>query len=726
MSLVNWANLSTKNKVLIGTLPPLILLLILSTLSLVTIDKIVKSAERVNTSADILNDADAIMAAALDMETGMRGYLLAGNEEFLAPYNRGKEEAFDEIVGLQDDLSANPQQMERLNRIESALTSWDTEVAQPMIALRRQIGHARTMTDLSRLIAEAREYQYFERIREKLDIMIGREMARLEEREAKFNNLLRAPKVDSNAAKRTLNTVTYTYQAMGDIKRLFSFAIDMQTGVRGYLLSGRPNFLAPYTEGKENFERQLVELGYKLKVSPDQIASLEEVKSIMAEWHVAVAQPMLALREEIGDAKTMDDIRDLVAEARGVAYYTEVRQLMADLETDEQAFMDIRQAENSKIQNWTFTLVIGGTLIAVVISGVAGFFVGRGIASPIVNMTGAMRTLANGDHSIDVPGLKRGDEVGKMASAVQIFKDNMIKAAEIEAEQATTRAEREQSAKRVEELTRDFDSQVAAILTSVTDGVDRLQDTANLMRSNAEQTSNKSATVASAAENASANVSIVASASDQMASSIQEISERVTQSTTITTSAVAEVVDTNGKVQDLAEAANKIGEVVALITDIADQTNLLALNATIEAARAGDAGKGFAVVASEVKNLAAQTAQATEDISSQIRSIQNATGDAVTAIESIGRTINQTNEIAASIASAVEEQGMATREISNNAVQAADGTREVTDNISMVHMAADDTGEAAGKVLTAAHDLGDQSSQLKSLIESFLTDVKAA
>lgn len=726
MSIIKWSNVSTKNKVLISSMPPLVLLVMLSIFSIFIVNKLVKTSENVKFTADILNNAEDIMAAAVDMETGMRGYLLAGNDKFLAPYNRGKKETFDAIGKLKETLIINPKQVERLTKVEALLHGWDKEVAQPMIDLRREIGNAATMNDLSRKIAEAKGDQYFERVRNKMSVMIDREMTLLEQREGKFNRLLEAPVVNSEIAGETIEKVTFTYRAMGDIKRLFGFAVDMETGMRGYLLSGRPEFLKPYTQGKAEFAKQLAALRDKLKINPDQIASLDEIEGIMADWDRVVAKPMLALRDEIGDAKTMEDIRDLVAEARGDAFYGQVRALMADVSAEEENFMKIRQADNAETQQLTFTMIIGGTLVAVFIGGVLGLLIGGSIASPIVNMTGSMHKLASGDHSVEIPGLSRGDEVGKMASAVQVFKENMVKAKAADAEQAKARAEREQTAQKVENLTKSFDGQVAAILSTVTGSVDRLQDTANLMRSNAEETSAKSATVADAAENASSNVGVVASASDQMSSSIQEISKRVTQSTTITANAVSEVADTNAKIQDLAEAANKIGEVVGLITDIADQTNLLALNATIEAARAGDAGKGFAVVASEVKNLAAQTAQATDEISSQIRSIQSATGDTVNAIESIGRTIDQTNEIASSIASAVEEQGVATKEISSSADQAASGTREVTDNIAMVHAAAGDTGEAADKVLTAAQDLGEQSAQLKGLIESFLNDVKAA
>ena len=269
-----------------------------------------------------------------------------------------------------------------------------------------------------------------------------------------------------------------------------------------------------------------------------------------------------------------------------------------------------------------------------------------------------------------------------------------------------------------------FEANMKQVVNTVASAATELQSTAQGMEATASSTSQQATTVAAAAEEASANVQTVASAAEELSSSISEISRQVAQSTQIAGTAVVEVDGANEKVQGLAEAANKIGEVVALITDIADQTNLLALNATIEAARAGEAGKGFAVVASEVKNLANQTAKATEEISSHISGIQGATQDAVGAIGSIGGIINQMNEIASTIAAAVEEQGAATQEIARNVEQAASGTTEVTTNIQQVTSAAAETGESAHEVLGAAGELSRQGEVLGTEMDSFVVELR--
>jgi len=364
-------------------------------------------------------------------------------------------------------------------------------------------------------------------------------------------------------------------------------------------------------------------------------------------------------------------------------------------------------------------------LIILVVMAVIGFFFARSITRPIGGMTDSMGVLADGNLDAEIPSQDRTDEIGEMAEAVQVFKDNAIEVKRLEEEQ---KANEERQAREKREMmlkmADDFEGSVGGVVNSVSSASTEMQSSATALSATAEQTSKQSTTVAAASEEASTNVQTVASAAEELSSSISEISRQVAQSTQISATAVAEVEGANAQVQGLADAAKKIGEVVALITDIADQTNLLALNATIEAARAGEAGKGFAVVASEVKNLANQTAKATEEISSQIGGIQSATEDAVHAIGSIGGIINQMNEIASTIASAVEEQGAATQEIARNVEQASAGTGEVSSNIAGVTQAAGETGESASQMLGAAQELSQQSELLRNEVDKFLNNIR--
>jgi methyl-accepting chemotaxis protein len=362
------------------------------------------------------------------------------------------------------------------------------------------------------------------------------------------------------------------------------------------------------------------------------------------------------------------------------------------------------------------------TLILAVLAAMAMLCIGagwslvRGISTPIGKMSIAMRRLSERDMSSEIPGIGRGDEIGGMAAAVQVFKESMIRVDKLAGEQEEMKIATAAAQKAALNKTADaFEATVGKLVGMLSSGATELQATAQSMSSTATQTNQQASTVAAAAEEASAGVQTVAAAAEELTSSIREITRQVAQSAVISNKAVSDTRRTDSIVRALAESAQKIGQVVDLISNIAGQTNLLALNATIEAARAGDAGKGFAVVASEVKNLATQTAKATSEIAAQIKQIQSAT-----------TTIEEVSTIATTIASAVEEQGAATAEISRNVQQTAASTQEVTTNITGVSQAANDTGAAASQVLGAAGDLSKQAEQLTAEVHSFLAGVRAA
>ena len=350
-----------------------------------------------------------------------------------------------------------------------------------------------------------------------------------------------------------------------------------------------------------------------------------------------------------------------------------------------------------------------------------------GITSPVRLMTGAMGRLASGDLTVEIPAKANRDELGAMAQSIQIFKDNALRVVALEEEQKETAALAEADKRAaMERLANDFELSVNGVVMAVTGSAEQLQGSATQMSSTAEETKRQVRTVAAASEQASTNVQTAASAAEELSSSISEIGRQVEHSTNIAGKAVQDVARTGQTVQALAEAAQRIGNVVKLISEIASQTNLLALNATIEAARAGDAGKGFAVVAAEVKNLAAQTARATSEISDQVAEIQTATGASVQAMQGIGATIDEMREIAASIAAAVEQQGAATQEIARNVQEAAAGADEVSGGVQGVTQAAGETGAASQEVQKLAQMLGDQSAMLRKEVDSFLGLVRAA
>ncbi len=375
------------------------------------------------------------------------------------------------------------------------------------------------------------------------------------------------------------------------------------------------------------------------------------------------------------------------------------------------------------------TLLVNGIVMALSILLAAGalWIVFNRIVRSMNQMTAAMGTIAGGDTEIVVPCLDRRDEMGAMANALLVFKENAEKIRSMQAErEALEKAAQAEKAAAMKRLADDFEAKIGEIVETVSSASTELEASAKTLTATADRSQQLATAVAAASEQATANVQSVASATEQLTSSVTEISRQVQESARMAGEAVDQARATNDRVGELSSAAGRIGDVVELINTIAGQTNLLALNATIEAARAGEAGRGFAVVASEVKALAEQTAKATGEISQQVLGIQAATGESVSAIRAISGTIERLSEISSTIASAVEEQGAATQEISRNVQQAAQGTQQVSSNISDVERGASETGSASSQVLSAAQMLSGDSSRLKIEVTRFLHSVRAA
>jgi methyl-accepting chemotaxis protein len=372
-------------------------------------------------------------------------------------------------------------------------------------------------------------------------------------------------------------------------------------------------------------------------------------------------------------------------------------------------------------------LAISMAVLGLLIAAGAGLLIARGISRPILAITRAMRDLADGDLTVNLPAYQRSDEVGQMAQAVAVFKENAIRAGQLQSDHAEAKARSEQEKRHTfAALADSFEASVRGVVDSVSSAATEMQSTAQSMSQIVDKSTQQTMTVSTASEQASNNVQTVAAAAEQLSASISEIGRQLAQATAVVGKAGDDGQRSNARVQSLAAAAQKVGEVVALIDDIASQTNLLALNATIEAARAGESGKGFAVVASEVKALASQTAKATEDIRNQIGSIQAETAGAVEAIHAICATIAEVDAISSSIASAIQQQGSATQEIARNVQQAADRTGEVSRNISGVTTGTAETGSAAREVLASAVNLAQQSETLRAEVNRFLSSIRAA
>jgi methyl-accepting chemotaxis protein len=428
--------------------------------------------------------------------------------------------------------------------------------------------------------------------------------------------------------------------------------------------------------------------------------------------------PALAQGDVAAAKKSYSDIASAYAEHRTVIDEIVKQATSDDAATEAEATAQVK----------LFTLIvwsISGFVFVIIVAGIAG--VAKGIIAPIVRMTGIMQRLAGGELEHEIPSLGRKDEIGAMAAAMQVFKDNGARMRAMEAEKALlakkTEGERNAAMRTVAD---GFERAVGNIIKTVATASSEIEAAAGSLTRTAETTQALSATVATTSQQSTSNVQSAAAASEEMASSISEISRQVHLSQSIAQTAVQQAEKTNAQIADLSQSASRIGEVVKMITGVAEQTNLLALNATIEAARAGEAGRGFAVVASEVKALATQTAKATEEITAQISQMQTATEQSVAAIKDIGNTIVQVSEISSTIAAAVEEQGAATQEIARNVQQAAEGSTQVSGKMVDVNRGALETGSAAEQVHGLAVSLLAESNLLNTEVETFLKSIRTA
>ncbi|USD41964.1 methyl-accepting chemotaxis protein [Vibrio sp. SCSIO 43135] len=722
---MKFKNIPLRFKLALGTGTPMLLLVFLAFIAITSSRSQVQTNAMVDHTHKVIQQAKQIEAAAVDMETGMRGFLLAGKEDFLEPYIQGQQRFSVLVSELKTTVSDNPTQVKRLGEIEQTINDWLTNVTEPVIQLRREIGHAKTMDDVSDLIAEARGKVFFDKFRSQITLFTEREEKLLAERQAvnrsKFDDSVLTlvtlneqgylDKPDSEALMNSFSElssatdwVNHTYKVMASAQDVLAAAVDMETGMRGYLLAGREEFLEPYRQGSSRFKQLVSELKQTVGDNPQQVALLEEMNTTISSWQADVVDPMITLRREIGDAKTMNDMAKLVGEARGKVYFDKFRGQISEFVAMEDELMVERQAAAVGAAKTAETTIMLGTLLAIALGVGISWVVLRAITEPVKQVAIGLESLAKGDltNTLDIDSK---DELGAMAASYN------------QAVEKTNRAILE----------------VLQTTDEVVDGSMAISQANTHMSQELGVQSEKIAQISSSIEQMSHSIQEVAAKSSEATANAQEAGVtansggKVVQNTIEGMNSINEAVTaSSNSVSELGKRGAEIGEIINVIKEIAEQTNLLALNAAIEAARAGEAGRGFAVVADEVRALADRTTTATEEIGQSIVAIQNETTQAVERMKvgaeqvseglalvkkagvSLDEIVDGAQNVANmidSIAAAAEEQSVASGEVSKN-----------VESVSEVSMLAN---EQANLAANSAKTLEHKADALKRLVNQF-------
>jgi methyl-accepting chemotaxis protein len=672
-------NMKFKTRLILGNSIVLVIMAIVGIVVYFSVNSLIQNSYWVDHTHKVIGHGNALVSDMVNMETGMRGFLVGGKDDFLEPYFAGKQD-FDKMMSETKALvSDNPEQVNRLNVISKLAKQWDEKAAQIQIAEKRKANEgAKAVAHFKEIQSRTIGKQIFDGIRQQI--------TKIDDKFRRANNL---------PGRYLMQTILL-------------HLVNMETGQRGYLLTGLEASLDPYKDGVTSFTRdinalkKLVARGKGSGVSNEEIDELGETTE---QWEEMAAEPEIKARREINNfSTTIEDVAALVEKGAGKKYMDELRIVMSEFIQIEAKLLIIRDQEAESTASLTKVVVIVGILLAIIIGIVANAILIRTVSEQLggepAEVADIAKEIANGNLVLDIDTTtpKKG-----------LFKNMVLMITNLREIVTQVSAAGENVAA--------ASNQLSTISNQISSASDFTVQKSNSVATASEEMNVNMNSVASSMEQAASNVNSVASATEEMNTSIADLVGEVDKAKESTDNAVVRADEVSGNVRTLGQAADEIGTVTETIAAISDKTNLLALNATIEAARAGDAGKGFAVVANEIKELANQTATATADIGKKLKGIQNSTGIAVTGVEEIAEIIKSINETVVIVRETMDSQKNATQEITENISQVSLGIKEINQNVTQTSQASGEVASDISNVNESASEVSNSSAQLNQSAE---------